>query len=144
MKDFIETLKQKLLLQNFHLESQSVQLDDRDTFNAILETSNSFSNFISNQWSVNCDDCFIDIYPSGFLGSYALALWFLEFDEDNWFSFKQIHAETNKFLNSYSSVEERNELRLIKGSFKPMNLDLPIFVNYKDLTITILTGYLND
>jgi len=121
-----------------------VKLKDENSFNSILKTNISFTEFIEKEWSVNCNDCFIDIFKSGFLGSYALALWFMEFDEDNWFSFEEIHTETNKFLNSYSSVSERIELRLIKGSFKPMNLDLPVIVNYKDLSITALTGQLLD
>ncbi len=144
MKNFIETLKQNLLPQNFLLQAQTVKLESINAFNSILETDSSFSEFIEKEWSIKCSGSFIDIFQSGFLGSYALALWFMEFDEDNWFSFKKIHTETNKFLNSYSSVSERTELRLIKGSFKPMNLDLPVIVNYKDLTVTVLTGQLID
>ncbi len=144
MKNFIETLKQNLLPQNFDIQDQTVELKDKNSFDLIFETKYSFTEFLEKEWSIKCDGCFIDIFRSGFLGSYALALWFMEFDEDNWFSFKEIHTETSRFLNSYSSVSERTELRLIKGSFKPMNLDLPVIVNYKDLTVTVLTGQLND
>ncbi len=144
MKDFLKTLKQNLLPQNFDIQGQTVELEDKNSFDLIFETKYSFTKFLEKEWSIKCDGCFIDVFQSGFLGSYALALWFMEFDEDNWFSFKEIHTETNKFLNSYSSVSERTELRLIKGSFKPMNLDLPVIVNYKDLTVAVLTGQLND
>ena len=144
MKNFIETLKQNLLPQNFDIQDQTVELKDKNSFDLIFETKYSFTEFLEKEWSIKCDGCFIDVFRSGFLGSYALALWFMEFDEDNWFSFKEIHTETSRFLNSYSSVSERTELRLIKGSFKPMNLDLPVIVNYKDLTVTVLTGQLND
>jgi len=144
MKNFIETLKQDLLPENFLIQGRTVKLENKNSFDSILETDNSFAEFIEKEWSVKCYDNFIDVFQSGFLGSYALALWFMEFDEDNWFSFKKIHTETNKFLNSYSSVSERTELRLIKGSFKPMNLDMPVIVNYKDLTVTVLTGQLID
>ena len=96
------------------------------------------------EWNIPCEGCYPDVFSSGFLGSYAFALWFMEFDQDNWFSFDVVHKETKKYLNSYSSVSGRRELRMIKGSFPPMKLDLPVVVDYMDLSVTVWTGELRD
>ena len=87
---------------------------------------------------------YIDVYEKGLTASLALALWFMEFDEDNWFSFQDVHDVLKKEFLSRKRVRERLELILVKGSFPPMMLDQPVLVDHREGTITLLFGELLD
>lgn len=144
MEKFIESMCSRVLPDCFDLEKATFRFYDRNEFLAVTDVADSFSSFVYGEWGYRCEDCYSDVFTSGFLGSYAFALWFMEFDEDNWFSFNDVQKETIKYLNSYSSVSDRKELRIIKGSFPPMKLDLPVVVDYENLSVTVWTGNLRD
>lgn len=144
MQQFIENMCKKVLPESFVLTESSFCFENEDEFAAALSDSDSFLRFVQENWGFYCAGSYSDVFFSGFLGSYALALWFMEFDEDNWFSFDDVHRETEKYLNSYSSVSERKELRIIKGSFLPMKLDLPVVVDYENMSFAVWTGELRD
>ncbi len=144
MQQFIENMREKVLPESFLLTGASFCFKNEDEFLAALSDSESFLSFLKENWGFDCPGSYSDVFFSGFLGSYALALWFMEFDEDNWFSFEDVQVETEKYLNSYSSISERKELRMIKGSFLPMKLDLPVVVDYENMSFTIWTGELKD
>jgi hypothetical protein len=86
----------------------------------------------------------MDVYRKGLTASLALALWFMEFDEDNWFNFQDVHGVLKKEFLSRIRVREQLELILVKGSFPPMMLDQPVLVDHKEETITLLFGELLD
>lgn len=144
MERFTEDMRENVLPECFYLQGSSYRFENKDDFSATVSDSESFLCFVQKEWNFFCKGCYSDVFFSGFLGSYAFALWFLEFDQDNWFSFDAVQRETNNYLNSYSSVSHRRELRMIKGSFLPMRLDLPVVVDYENLSVTVWTGELRD
>ncbi|MCD4708675.1 MAG: hypothetical protein K8S62_13155 [Candidatus Sabulitectum sp.] len=144
MEKFIENMCNTVLPGCFNLKVLSFDFGNKNDFLVTVNDSRNFLSFIQEKWDFLCEGCYSDVFHSGFLGSYAFALWFMEFDEDNWFSYDSVHKETEKYLNSYSSVSDRNELRIIKGSFLPMKLDLPVVVDYEKLSVTVWTGELRD
>lgn len=92
-----------------------------------------------------------ETYFSGNIGSYALALWFFRFDEDNWFSYDRVREETEKYLASAPFVSDRAELRLFYGFenngllANPITVTgLPVVVNYLEQAITVWSSQLND
>lgn len=94
---------------------------------------------------------YVEPFESGFLGAYALGLWFLHFDEDNWFSLEAVHTKTRAYLASAATMEERLELRLFKGFdnrvFVPEGVvvrDLPVVLNFAQRTLTLWTCRLDD
>ena len=144
MEQFIENMRKNVLPDNFSLEGSTVTFETENEFQAAVSDSKDFLRFVNKEWGYDCIESYSDVFFSGFLGSYALSLWFMQFDEDNWFSFKNVQTNTVKYLNSYMIVAKRKELRVIKGSFLPMNLDLPIVVDYESKSVTVWTGELRD
>ena len=144
MEQFMESMRKKVLPENFKLTGSMFSFKTQNEFQDAVSDSEDFLRFVNKQWGYDCIESYSDVFFSGFLGSYAFSLWFMEFDEDNWFSFEKVQLETEKYLNSYSSVSERKELRVIKGSFLPMRLDLPVVVDYENRSVTVWTGELRD
>lgn len=144
MENFVMSMRKTVLPDCFELKKISFCFEDREEFMSIMDDTQRFLSYVQRVSGFFCEGCYSDVFYSGFLGSYAFALWFMEFDQDNWFSFNDVLAETQKCLNSYSSVAHRRELRLIKGSFPPMNLDLPVVVDYENQSVTVWTGELRD
>lgn len=154
---FIRSLFDDLLGDNFSIHAFSFTVDEgsfTDTVDRELAFRSFTSRAVLGMIGKDCPTCattFIDTYPSGFIGAHALALWFLRFDEDNWFSFARILQKTKAYLTDVPSHDARLELRLFKG-FNPRGIltnaicptDLPIVVNYGAETITLITGELRD
>ncbi len=90
------------------------------------------------------DPVYMDVYPRGLTASLALALWFMEFDEDNWFGFQDVHSVLRGEFLSRSRIRERLELVLLKGTFPPMMLDQPVLVDHREGKIIVLLGQLSD
>ena len=144
MEDFLDNMRSRVLPDCFDIAALEYQFENEEEFFSTVSDSDRFLSFIKERWGIPCAGHYIDVFKSGFLGSYAFALWFLEFDEDNWYSFEAVHKETLKYLNSNISVADRRELLLIKGTFGPMNLDLPVVADYANMSVTVWTGELND
>jgi hypothetical protein len=142
--EFRDGMRSRVLPGCFNLEMFSFLFETETGFLSTVDDEGAFADFVRINWGFPCEGCYTDAYSSGFLGSYALALWFIEFDENNWFSFDDVLKETAKYLNSYSFVSDRTELRLVKGSFPPMMLDLPVVVDYREKSVTLWTGELQN
>lgn len=150
-----------VIFSNFVLKVYSYHFKDDLNFIEKVDNSVYFRKMISNHIRNICIDRFsdqekcenrskevydlyIENFSSGLLGSYAFALWFMHFDEDNWFSFDAVHEQTRQYLDS-------TELRLFKGfdndgmlTTSITVLDLPVVINYEEKTVSIWTGELND
>ncbi len=154
---FIRDMLSDLLGENFTLTAHSFAPEPED-FEDIVQRELSFRNCVNNALlliaSRQCPACstaYIDGYESAFLGSYALALWFMKFDEDNWFSHDRVLEKTRAYLQPDLPWNTRQELRLFKGLCAQGLLteaisppDLPIIINHEERTITILSGELRD
>lgn len=134
MHKLTDSLKNGILPECFELSSITVAFENPEDFRELLRENTS----------VNNPDAWVDTFESGFLGALALSLWFMEFDEDNWFSFNDIHKLIAEFFGARSRTSERLELRLVKGSYPPMMLDQPAIVDWRDKKVSFLFGKLND
>lgn len=97
--------------------------------------------------------CYLDYYEVANFGSYAFALWFYQFDADNWFSFERVRTELESYLNYYAYLNAAYEQQLVL--FKGFNNnpalvraisppDLPVVINPVERAITIWTAELRD
>jgi hypothetical protein len=157
-----------VILNNWELEYFTSIFEDDTAFQKVIDSKSSLAEFISEQveqislerYSNSkaaelagelVERCYDEHFPDSHFGAYALALWFYQFDADNWFSFDRVLKETEKYLNFYPEWEDRLELHLYKGFdntgvlVDPVTqVDLPVVINRGERAITIWTCQLND
>lgn len=158
---------QQVLLDNWDLHYDSTYFHDKEHFDTIVQDPQRFTSLVASRVKQICiqtgkeelvgdlaakllTQSYLESLPNGDLGSYALALWFYHFDQDNWFSYERMQAQTERYLNNYS-YQDRMELRLYKGfpnrdvlSQSVTTVDLPVVVNYGEQKITLWRATLND
>ena len=95
-------------------------------------------------------DRYVEVFEESHLGSYAWALWFYRFDQDNWFSFERMREAVETFLSTYQGISEEIELHLVKG-YPAGGLtqgitpdDLPVTINHAEQRIAVWTAELFD
>ncbi len=87
-----------------------------------------------------------DRYETSFVGSYAFALWFFGFDQDNWFSFETMREP----IESYLGQSSESIFVLFKGFPSHYLLsgitedDLPVVLNREELSIYLWNAELFD
>lgn len=159
---------QKVLLDNFIFREYSVEITDKESFDSIAGNRSLVDQEVQKLVYQGCltkrdqplacnmavegiPSLYVDSYSSGFLGSFAFSLWFMGFDEDNWFSHTTIHSELDKYLNTYPNYDMRLELWMYKGFQNAGVLakeitvkDLPVVLNHAEQKISIWTGELHD
>lgn len=100
----------------------------------------------------NLKNTYIDTYFNTTMApDYALALWFYEFDADNWFGWEQIQKQTSGYFAHHSGYPWEMDLRFFKG-FRQRGIirpgitpdDLPVVVNWPEQVITIWVSALYD
>lgn len=92
---------------------------------------------------------YLDRYPTSFLGKFAFAIWFMQFDEDNWFSHERILSPIDRYLSASEA-----EVVFVKGvgknvapMFRTTGIffqDLPVVLDGRTRTVTIMTAELFD
>ncbi|MCI4667268.1 MAG: helix-hairpin-helix domain-containing protein [Bacteroidia bacterium] len=157
-----------ILYDNFILRDHSVLIEEKERFDQIVNTESLLREevkklihkgcLVKKEQALACmlsvdsiNHLYLETHQSTFVGAYAFAVWFMGFDEDNWFSFETIHRELDKYLNSYPDYDMRLEFGLFKGFFNGGVLaggitvkDLPVILNHAEQRITIWSGQLND
>lgn len=144
MKELINRLRNGILPECFELEWHAVSFGTPEEFKALADDPSSFMTLVAENTSVADTGAYADRFDSGFLGALALALWFMEFDEDNWFSFRDVHRAIGEVFSERSRISERLELRLVKGSYPPMMLDQPAILDWREGKVFFLYGKLRD
>jgi hypothetical protein len=144
LEQMLERLRSRVLPESFRLYHNRKAFSSREGFIAAVSHGKDFIELVSRQTGTDCAGHHVDTYQSGFLGSIALSLWFMSFSEDNWFSYGDVHREVSETLCSRASTETRIELRLIRGKFPPMNLDLPVLVDYGEMEMIVLSAEILD
>jgi len=165
---FVRSMYDGVILQNWQLAYDRTEFPDEITFSELVDDPNAFDKWLlrrvkqlveartgSSQTAkaarkslrMACPETF----PSGNVASYALALWFYRFDQDNWFSFDQVRTETERYLDYFVLFNDRTELRLYTGFENAGTLStaitvtgLPVVVNYAERAITIWSASLFD
>ncbi|MEQ8702651.1 MAG: hypothetical protein RIC19_01965 [Phaeodactylibacter sp.] len=165
---FRSSMYNGVILNNWELEYFTSIFENEAAFQEIIDSKSSLAEFVGDQveqislerYSNSkaaelagelVERCYDEYFPDSHFGAYALALWFYQFDADNWFSFERVLKETEKYLNFYPEWEDRLELHLYKGFdntgvlVDPVTqVDLPVVINRGERAITIWTCQLND
>ncbi|MCK5682605.1 hypothetical protein KAJ27_00730 [bacterium] len=156
-KLFLESVEKNVLHSNFNFTFMKLKILEKSKFKKISSDKKCFRNYLIDKLNdlnisknaSKIDNCFIEVYDSGFLGSLAFALWFMKFDEDNWFSFQQVLTETEKFLAD-KTYDDRIELFLLKGLKSDCDNsaitveEIPVTLNHSTGLICIWQGKLFD
>ena len=161
---------QVIYRENWALDFFRSRIDDAKTFNDIVHDETAFRQWIIARIEAICrerkvddKDCqtmvdqlkgaYIDTYNNSIPApGYALALWFYEFDADNWFSWERIQEQTLSYFDYHmDGYPWEMELRFLKGFVQRGIItpgitpeDLPVVVNWPEQTITIWFSALYD
>lgn len=159
-----------IILDNWTLEHHTTVFESEADFYQIVNIESNFVNWVADaveKISLSkfeefraavltkrlVQKCYVDRYDVANFGSYAFALWFYQFDADNWFTFERVRTEIERYLNYYAFMNASNEqlFVLFKGFDNAAALvsaitsqDLPVVVNPVERAITIWTAELRD
>lgn len=156
--------------ENWPLEFFRFTIEDKDTFTTLAQDQEKLRAFVlekvdevSKEREVTDENigkmlqqlkgAYIDNYSnSSPTASYALALWFYEFDADNWFSWEGIQEQTlGYFDHNAATYPWFMDLYFFKG-FQNLGIippgicpdDLPVVVNWAEQTVTFWISGLYD
>lgn len=156
--------------ENWPLEYFRFTIDDKSEFATIAQNKDSLREFIIEKIGEVCAErnievtkrdamiadlgkAYMDNYSNSTPGAaYALALWFYEFDADNWFSWERIQEETIKYFDHNSNTYPWfMDLYFFKGFINRGIInpgicpeDLPVIVNWAEQSITFWISALYD
>ncbi len=156
--------------ENWPLEFFRFTIEDQEEFQQIIQDEVLFRTYVCDRVSELCEarevgeadtstmlgeieKAYIDTYNNSTPApSYAMALWFYEFDADNWFSWERIQEQTERYINHH--MESNNwemELRMFRGvqqrGIIPIAItptDLPVMVNWPEQSVAIWFSTLYD
>jgi hypothetical protein len=156
-----------VLRQSWTLEHHSICIEEEMKFLDLVQDSKLFFGFVADKAALISQDRYrvnnkvrvenalgkspLEIYEEGDVSAHAFALWFYKITSDSWFSYEQVHRQTEAYLNFMPDFLERTELRMFHG-FKNENLltgpitttGLPVTVNYCEQTISLWTVHVID
>jgi hypothetical protein len=156
--------------ENWPLEFFRFTLDNQEVFQEIARDQEKLRAFIVDKLAAvgqerevdakatdamiqELTTAYIDQYSNSTpAAGYALALWFYEFDADNWFSWERIQEQTNSyFSHNANTYPWFMDLYFFKG-FRNRGIispgicpdDLPVVVNWAEQAITFWVSALYD
>lgn len=152
--------------ENWPLQYYRTVIEDKNEFTHVISDPERLKEWVAGTVKEYCEsskrDCsemlsqlqnaYIDQYHnSSPTAAYALALWFYEFDADNWFSWERIQEQTLKYFDYHMGAYPwYMELYFFKGVkqnlIKPGICpdDLVMVVNWPERAITIWVSALYD
>ncbi len=155
--------------ENWPLEYFRTTFDDLESFNKLVSNEETFREWVAkrvgaiskerdlsagakDQMVADIEKAYIDTYfNSTPVAGYALALWFYEFDADNWFSWERIQEVTINYFGYHRLYPWEMELRFFRGfenrGIIPPGItpsDLPVVVNWPEQAITLWFSALYD
>ena len=156
--------------ENWKLDFFRTVIEDGEAFDAIVRDEKQFRQWVAEKIEAiseergvkkaHCTDmvksvktAYIDVYNNSIMApGFAFALWFYEFDADNWFSWEVIQSQTLGYFDYHmDSNDWEMELRFFKG-FQQQGIipsgieppDLPVVVNWPEKAITLWFSALYD
>lgn len=159
-----------IIYENWALEGFRIPFGELKEFNSIVQDEKRFRAWVAEQITTICKEkdisdewcdqmtasvssAYIDDYHNSTpAAAYALALWFYEFDADNWFSWERIQQACDYYFNYHmSSFPWEMELRFFKG-FEQKGIinsgitppDLPVVINWPERCVTLWVSALYD
>lgn len=163
---FYDQLFESILLDNWKVNYYSIHYRSETDFQQLVQHKSNLIAPIAEKVATIADatnrnevrlaqqllqQTYIERFESPEKAAIALAFWFYQFDEDNWFSFERMRTQTSAYFNYNISYQHRLELVLFKGfpnyliaanGITPV--DLPVVINYAEQKITIWTAALFD
>lgn len=155
---------------NWVLDYFRYQIEDEEEFTALVEDEESLRKFVIGKLKKESKDkklsekdidamvedlesAFIDPYSNSTPeATYAFALWFYQFDADNWFSWEQIQEQTQAYFDyNFNTYPWQMDFYLFRG-FENKGLvevgitpaALPVNVNWAEQSITFWGAALYD
>ncbi len=156
--------------ENWPLEFFRFPIENKDDFTNLAQDKEQLRRFISEkvgevagERGVNEENttemltdikrAYIDTYSNSTpIAGYALALWFYDFDADNWFSWERIQEQTIDYFNHNSyTYPWFMELHLFRGFINRGLIQpgispdaLPVVVNWAEQAVTFWVSALYD
>lgn len=156
--------------ENWPLEYFRYTFDDQSEFSALAQDNARLRTFVRDKVAEVCgeknvpnaqrdemladvDNAYIDDYSNSTqVAAFALALWFYEFDADNWFSWEGIQAQTESYFNHNASAYPWfMDLHMFRGfvnrGIVPSGIcppDLPVVANWAEQSISFWISALYD
>lgn len=156
--------------ENWPLEYFRIVIEDLEDFQDLAQDHEALRAFIQAQIIAVCNEggvspanrdamvaevqaAYIDAYSNSTqIAGYALALWFYEFDADNWFSWDQIQTQTLGYFNHHvNSYPWMMDLYFFKGfrnrGIIPVGIcpaDLPVVINWAEQSVSFWISALYD
>ncbi len=97
------------------------------------------------------NQAYADAYFTTHTASFAFALWFYQFDEDNWFTFDRMQQAIEPYLSQAQPQQVYYPFLLYKGVEQRFLLpggitvtDLPVVLNEEEWSVTLWAGQLFD
>ncbi len=159
-----------IYMENWPLEFFRYTFDDQEAFRTLVQDQEKLRQFITekvlqvaverevseeNRDAMEKDlkEAYIDYYSNSTpIAGYALALYFYDFDADNWFSWERIQEQTIAYFNHNSSTDDwfidLHQFRGFRnrGIVQPgISPDvLPVVTNWAELAVTFWVSELYD
>ncbi|MCW5921108.1 MAG: hypothetical protein KIS77_02105 [Saprospiraceae bacterium] len=167
-KHFRGKMYEHVILENWELEHHTVRFDNRKSFLEIAQNIAHLTTWVGMQVELMAahklgspkaarlanlllQKSQPEFFPDAHYGSFAFALWFYQFDADNWFGFEKVRLVIEEYLTYYTSHAHRLEFCLFRGFENEGVLvnavtrpDLPVVLNHGEQEISIWTAQLND
>jgi len=108
---------------------------------------------LANAMISDLAQAYIDFYSNSTqIAGYALAVWFYDFDADNWFSWESIQKQTLRYFSYHANEEQwQMDLYLFRGFTNRGIINpgisanaLPVVMNKSELTVTFWLSELYD
>lgn len=155
---------------NWPLEYFRFEFENKEEFHDLIYDEEAFKGWVCERVAQICTErgvatekkdlmladianAYVDTYHNTIPApGYALALWFYEFDADNWFSWDRIQEVCGSYFDHHSGAYPwEMELRFFKGFVQRGIIqpgitpeDLPVVVNWPERAITIWVSALYD
>lgn len=159
---FRSMMYKHVLRESWILEHHSVRIEEEMKFLDLVQDSKLFLEFVAAEAALISQDRYrvnnrvrienalgrspLEVYEQGDVAAHAFALWFYKITADSWFSYEQVHRQTETYLDFMQDFLERTDLRMFQG-FKNQSLltgpitntGLPVTVNYCEQAISLWT-----
>ena len=155
---------------NWPLEFFRTPIEDRAAFEAIARDPELLRSFVRDRVAAIAQDqalaaatrdamlqeveaAYLDFYSNSTPeAGYAIALWFYQFDADNWFSWERIQAQTLRYFEHHMAANIwQMDIYLFRGFVNRglvragiTQAALPVVVNWAEQTVTIWASALYD
>ncbi len=159
--------EKKILFDNFKVRFHTISFDTEEAFLAVVQDEERLRAAVAaslNELATpdvspaalqvakdQTTAAYVERFQESNIASYAFALWFYHFDQDNWFAYEKMRMEIEPFLLEAFNRKNKTNFALLKGvNNKNINLggvtvtDLPLVLSLTEKAIFVFTAQLFD